>query len=154
VSTVKFRHSSAIAIAGLVAFFGAVPVATFRWYLTPILLVPLAVLVWGWRAGTDADAGGVSVRALLGTRRLPWARITALVPAGQRVVVAVLDGGASVRLPAVRPADLPKLVAASGAELDTEAEPASGASETAREAAADPDADTADAEVSTPPAPR
>ena len=70
-NTVKFRHSSALAIAGLVAFFGAVPVATYRWYLTPILLVPLAVLVWGWRAGTDADSGGLSVRALLGTRRLP-----------------------------------------------------------------------------------
>lgn len=138
-STVKFRHSSAIAIAGLVAFFGAVPVATYHWYLTPILLVPLAVLVWGWRAGTDADARGVSVRALLGTRRLPWSRITALVPAGQRVV-AVLDGGVSVPLPAVGPADLPKLVAASGAAMGSGAEPASGSDETP--------------EVSTPPGPR
>jgi len=140
VSTVKFRHSSAIAIAGLVAFFGAVPVATYRWYLTPILLVPLAVLAWGWRAGTDVDERGVSVRALLGTRRLPWSRITALVPAGQRVV-AVLDGGASVRLPAVGPADLPKLVAASGAEMGPDAEEAAGSGD-------------AEAEVSTPPGPR
>jgi hypothetical protein len=146
VSTVKFRHSSAIAIAGLVAFFGAVPVATYRWYLTPILLVPLAVLAWGWRAGTDVDERGVSVRALLGTRRLPWSRITALVPAGQRVI-AVLDGGASVRLPAVRPADLPKLVAASGAEMGTEAEEAAGSGEA-------PEDEATDAEISTPPGPR
>jgi hypothetical protein len=116
VSTVKFRHNIGIAIAGLVAFFGSVPVATFRWYLTPILLVPLAVVVWGWRAGTDADADGVSVRALFGARRVPWSRITGLVPDGRRVL-AVLDGGGSVRLPAVAPADLPKLVAASGQEL-------------------------------------
>jgi len=146
VSTVKFRHSSAIAIAGLVAFFGAVPVATYRWYLTPILLVPLAVLAWGWRAGTDVDERAVSVRALLGTRRLPWSRITALVPAGQRVI-AVLDGGASVRLPAVRPADLPKLVAASGAEMGTEAEEAAGSGEA-------PEDEATDAEISTPPGPR
>ena len=145
-STVKFRHSSAIAIAGLVAFFGAVPVATYRWYLTPILLVPLAVLAWGWRAGTDVDERAVSVRALLGTRRLPWSRITALVPAGQRVI-AVLDGGASVRLPAVRPADLPKLVAASGAEMGTEAEEAAGSGEA-------PEDEATDAEISTPPGPR
>ena len=145
-STVKFRHSSAIAIAGLVAFFGAVPVATYRWYLTPILLVPLAVLAWGWRAGTDVDERRVSVRALLGTRRLPWSRITALVPAGQRVI-AVLDGGASVRLPAVRPADLPKLVAASGAEMGTEAEEAAGSGEA-------PEDEATDAEISTPPGPR
>jgi hypothetical protein len=116
VSIVKFRHNIGISIAGLVAFFGAVPVATFRWYLTPILLVPLAVLVWGWRAGTDSDTGGVSVRALLGTRRLPWSRIAGLVPDGRRVV-AMLHGGASVQLPAVSPADLPRLVAASGQEL-------------------------------------
>jgi Bacterial PH domain len=116
VSSVKFRHNIGIAIAGLVAFFGAVPVATQRWYLAPILLVPLAVMVWGWRAGTDADAGGVTVRALVGSRALPWSRITGLVPDGRRVV-ATLDGGRSVRLPAVTPADLPKLVSATGHEL-------------------------------------
>jgi Bacterial PH domain len=122
VSTVKFRSNVGIAVAGLVAFFGAVPVATVHWYLAPILLVPLAVLVWGWRAGTDADRDGLTVRALLGGRRLPWARITGLVPDGRRVV-AVLDGGTFVRLPAVGPADLPRLVAASGQEV-TEPEPA------------------------------
>jgi hypothetical protein len=116
VNRVKFRYNAGIAIAGLVAFFGTIPVATFRWYLTPILLVPLAVLVWGWRAGTDADANGLSIRALLGSRRLPWSRVSALVPNG-RHVVARLDGGVSVRLPAVTPADLPKLVGASGQEL-------------------------------------
>jgi hypothetical protein len=116
VNRVKFRYNAGVAIAGLVAFFGATPVATYRWYLTPILLVPLAVTVWGWRAGTDADPDGLSVRALFGSRRLPWSRVTALVPDGRRVVAA-LDGGSSVRLPAVTPADLPKLVAASGQEL-------------------------------------
>jgi hypothetical protein len=120
VNRVKFRYNVGIAIAGLVAFFGAVPVATFRWYLTPILLVPLAVLVWGWRAGTDADTNGLSVRALLGSRRLPWSRVNALIPDGRRVI-ARLDGGASVRLPAVTPADLPKLIGASGQELTTAA---------------------------------
>jgi hypothetical protein len=45
-----------------------------------------------------------------------------LVPDGRRVV-AVLDGGTFVRLPAVDAADLPKLVAASGQEV-TRPEPA------------------------------
>lgn len=118
VSTVKFRHNAAIVIAGLVALFGAVPVATVRWYLTPILLVPIAVMIWGWRAGTDANKDGLSIRAMFGATRLPWERITGFVPA-QRRVVAMLDGGGSVTLPAVSPADLPKLVAASGQELGT-----------------------------------
>jgi PH (Pleckstrin Homology) domain-containing protein len=111
--TVRFRHHSGIAIAGAIATVGALPFATARWYLTPVLLVPAAVAVWGWRAGTDADETGVTVRALLGRRRLPWDRIRGLVPSGRRVV-AVLDGGATVPLTAVTPADLPKLVAASG----------------------------------------
>lgn len=118
VSTVKFRHNAAIVIAGLVALFGAVPVATVRWYLSPILLVPLAVMIWGWRAGTDANRDGLSIRAMFGATRVPWERISGFVPVERRVV-AMLDGGSSVRLPAVSPADLPRLVAASGQELGT-----------------------------------
>jgi len=95
---------------------GALPLATYRWYLAPILLVPAAVAVWGWRAGTDADESGLTIRALFGQRRLPWSRIEGFVPAGRRVT-AVLDGGRRVTLTAVTPADLPKLVAASGSEL-------------------------------------
>jgi hypothetical protein len=119
VSTVKFRHNASIAIAGLVALFGAVPVATIRWYLAPILLVPLAVLVWGWRAGTDAGPDGLSIRALFGARRLPWTRISGFVPTGRRVI-AMLDGGGSIILPAVAPADLPRLLAASGRQQPTQ----------------------------------
>ncbi|GAA5182184.1 hypothetical protein GCM10023322_18630 [Rugosimonospora acidiphila] len=117
-STVKFRHNAAIAIAGLVALFGAVPVATVRWYLSPILLIPLAIIIWGWRAGTDANPEGLSIRALFGARRLPWTQITGFVPADRRVI-AMLDGGGSVSLPAVTPSDLPRLVAASGQKLGT-----------------------------------
>jgi hypothetical protein len=123
VTRVRFRHHSGLAIAGLVAFFGAIPVATYRWYLSPILLIPVAVAIWGWRAGTDADENGLTVRALLGRRRLPWSRIEGFVPVGRRQVHAVLAGGATVRLIAVTPADLPKLVAASGAELSSRSEP-------------------------------
>jgi len=140
VSTVKFRHNAAIAIAGLVALFGAVPVATVRWYLAPILLVPLAVLVWGWRAGTDADRDGLSIRALFGARRVPWTRITGLVPTDRRVI-ATLDGGGSLTLPAVTPADLPRLVAASGQDL---IEPEPDESRAEGSAAGRPDADGAD----------
>jgi hypothetical protein len=116
VTRVKFRHNGAIAVAGLVAFFAALPLATARWYLAPILLVPLAIGAWGIRAGTDADAAGVSVRALFGRRRLPWGEITGFVRVNRRVR-ATLANGASVPLPAVGAQDLPKLVAASGHEL-------------------------------------
>jgi hypothetical protein len=113
---VRYRQHAGLAVAGLVGFFGALPFATTRWYLAPILLVPLAVTVWAWRSGTEADERGVTVRALFGVRRLPWACIAGFVPERGRVS-AVLDGGGAVRLPAVTPADLPALLEASGQRL-------------------------------------
>jgi hypothetical protein len=125
IAVVRFRHNSAIAVAGLVALLGAVPVATARWYLVPLLLVPAALSVWAWRAGTDASSAGLVLRALFGSRRLGWDRISGLVPDQRGRVFAVLTGGALVRLPAVRRADLPVLVAASGRQL-VRREPAEG----------------------------
>jgi Bacterial PH domain len=117
--TVKFRYSAAAAIAGLVVLISAIPLASARWYLLWILLVPVAIGLYAWRAGTDADRSAVVVRALFGSRRVEWSRITGLVPDRRRRVYAVLDDGASIRLPAVTAADLPRLVAASGRELES-----------------------------------
>ncbi len=114
---VKFRHNVAISIAGLIAFFGAVPLAASTWYLLPLPLVPVLVAIWGWRAGTDVDGSGVRLRALAGTRTIPWSRITDLSADQRGRVHAGLDNGGSVRLSAVSAADLPRLVAASGQEL-------------------------------------
>jgi Bacterial PH domain len=119
-STVKFRYNAAVAIAGLVVLISAVPLASARWYLLWILLVPAAIAVYAWRAGTDADRSAVVVRALFGSRRFEWSRVTGLVPDGRGRVHAVLDDGASIRLPAVTTADLPRLVAATGQELQGE----------------------------------
>lgn len=118
-----------ISIAGLVAFLGAIPIATsligqggatppYAYPMLLILLVPIAVAVWGWRSGTDADAEGLRLRALLGTRPVAWSEITALVPQGRRVIAALADGRA-IALPAVTREDLPRLVAASGQSLET-----------------------------------
>jgi hypothetical protein len=116
VTRVRFRQHAGLAIAGLVAFVGAVPLAAARWYLAPILLVPLAVAIWAWRSGTDADADGVTIRARFGQRRLPWERIVGFVP-DRRRVTAVLDGGTSIPLPAVAPGDLASLLQAGGQKV-------------------------------------
>src|SRR5215475_9472396 len=119
----KFRHNAALPIGGLVAFLGTTPLAATRWYLAPLLLIPLAITLWGIWAGTDANSAGVTVRALLGRRRWTWEQIDGFVPVGRRVR-ARLTSGATIPLPAVAPRDLPRLVAASGQELSPE--PASG----------------------------
>jgi hypothetical protein len=126
VERARFRYNISICIAGILTFIGAIPVATvgfghgdipgYAYPLPAILLIPLAVAIWGWRAGTDSDAQGLRVRALVGSRRIPWAEVAALLPQSRRVYVRTTDGR-TFRLAAVTPDDLPKLVAASGQSL-------------------------------------
>ncbi|MET8230435.1 PH domain-containing protein [Micromonospora sp. NPDC005298] len=118
--TVRFRHNQAILVAAVIAFIGALPLANARGYLLPVLLVPLGVAVWAWRAGTDADARGLRLRALLGQRRIDWEQVVELTSDTRGRAVARLDDGQQVTLPAVRGVDLPHLVSASGQALPGE----------------------------------
>jgi hypothetical protein len=115
--TTKFRHSIALPAAGLIGLFGALALGTTRPWLAPLLLVPVAVMVWGWRAGVDVDGRGVVVRSLLANRRLAWAEIEGFGVHGRRVVAHLARGGV-VPLPAVARGDLPRLIAAGGQRLD------------------------------------
>ncbi|MFG1868563.1 PH domain-containing protein [Micromonospora arborensis] len=115
--TVRFRYNQAILVAAVIAFIGALPLADARSYLLPVLLVPLAVAVWAWRAGTDADARELRVRALVGQRRIKWDHVLELTTDQRGRAVARLDDGQQVTLPAVRSRDLPRLVSATGQAL-------------------------------------
>ena len=107
----RFRPHGALAVAGLVAVLGALPLVNVAWYTAPVLLVPLAVILWAVRSGTTADAAGLRVRALLGQRFVPWTEVEELAVERRRRVVAVLAGHRSVWLTAVRPKDIPALIA-------------------------------------------
>ncbi|TCB95593.1 PH domain-containing protein [Micromonospora zingiberis] len=112
--TTRFRHHQATLVGAIVGTLGALPLASARTYLLPVLLVPLAVAVWAWRAGTDADPHGLRLRALLGDRRIRWDQVVELGSDPRGRAVAQLDDGRRLVLPAVRRADLPQLVAAAG----------------------------------------
>ncbi|MET7667507.1 PH domain-containing protein [Micromonospora luteifusca] len=124
--TVRFRYNQAILVAAVIAFIGALPLANARGYLLPVLLVPLAVAVWAWRAGTDADARELRVRALVGQRRIDWDQVLELTTDQRGRAVARLDDGQQVTLPAVRSVDLPRLVSATGQALPGNAAEAPG----------------------------
>lgn len=109
--TLRFRHNQALLVAAVVAFFGALPLAAARWYLLPVLLVPLFLGGWAWRAGTDVTAQGLCLRALAGQYRIRWDQIVELGADPTGRAVARLTGGQTVPLPAVRRDDLPRLVA-------------------------------------------
>lgn len=106
---IRFRPHGAIAIAGLVALLGAIPLASAGWYYLPVLLVPLAIVVWALRAGTEAGPDGLRVRALLGQRRIGWSEISELGADPRGRALARLTDGQVVPLTAVRDRDLPRL---------------------------------------------
>jgi hypothetical protein len=116
---VRFRLNAALAVAAFVATLGSIPLASQRWFLVPILLVPASVAVWAWRAGTDVDTEGLRVRALFGSRFVPWTGVASLRIGDRERVYAETLGGGELRLTGVTAADVPRVVAASGQELRT-----------------------------------
>lgn len=112
----RFRHNVAVPISGFAALVSTSALALQRWWLTPLMLPPLVVLWWGLRSGADAGPDGIRVRALLGSRTVPWAEVAGLRVDGRRVRL-LLDGGGELPLPGVEPGEVPKLVAASGGTL-------------------------------------
>jgi hypothetical protein len=108
----RVRKSGALLVAALIAVVGTIPFAGVRWALAPILLIPLAVLVWAWRAGTDVDADSLRVRALLGTTVIDWDRVAELAPGPTGQVSALLTDGTVVPLTGVTPANLPAVLRA------------------------------------------
>ena len=113
---VVFQNSRLIVLFAAVLAVCATPVAFGAPFLWLILLVPVGIVVWVLRVRTVVDAEAVTVRKVLGARRVPWAEISTL-HLGDRRVSAVLTDGAELPLPAVRVRDLTQLAAASGGWL-------------------------------------
>jgi hypothetical protein len=119
---VRFRRNSALTVAALIVALAGTSISRWAPYLLPVLLIPLAVAVWSWRSGTDADATGVTVRAALRSRTVPWSSVAGLVTQPSGRVSLELTTGATLALPAVTPADVPTLVAAAGQTIRTQAQ--------------------------------
>ncbi len=107
--TLKFRRNAAATVAAIIALIGAIPLAAQGLPYALVLLVPLVLIIWAWRSGTDVRRDGLVVRALLGSRYVPWSEVTALVPHGTGVHAQLASGNRLV-LPLVRAADLPRVV--------------------------------------------
>ena len=116
-SALRFRHSSAITVAAIIAMIAGISVGSWQPYLLVLEVIPLAVAVWSWRAGTDVDEQAVTVRAAVGSRRVPWAEVAELRRDGKGHLEAVLTSGGRLTLTAVPAEQLMKLVAVAGTEL-------------------------------------
>ena len=112
-----FRPPRLSILGALLLAVCATPVgfgAPFFWL---VYLVPLGVIAWVLRVRTVAEADALTVRRILGTRRVPWAEISSLRLRDKATVRAVLTDGAELPLCCVHVRDLPQLAAASGGRL-------------------------------------
>jgi hypothetical protein len=86
-------------------------------FLLALYLLPLVGLIYILITRTVADDSQISTSGLLGTRRIRWAELDGLEFHGPRWAIAVALDGRRIRLPMVRPRDLPRLAAVSGGRL-------------------------------------
>jgi hypothetical protein len=114
----RVRKTGALLVAAAIAFVGALPVAGSSWALSPILLIPAAIFIWAWRAGTDVYADELRVKALFGRTTVPWSRINELAPDPRGRVSALLDNGNVIPLTGVTSRNLPRVLAAAGQKVD------------------------------------
>lgn len=112
-----FRPSPLLVLVAVAVGFCATPFAFAAPFLWLVYLAPLGLAGWALRVRTVADPDAVTVRRVLGARRVPWSQISSLRVGDSTRVSAVLTDGAELPLPAVHVRDLPQLAAASGGRL-------------------------------------
>jgi Bacterial PH domain len=91
--------------------------------LAVLYLLPILAGVFIARVATVVDERGITVRALFGSKQLPWSELRGLSVTGRSVYAVTRDG--AVRLPCVRISDLSAVAAASGGHLPALPEPVS-----------------------------
>jgi hypothetical protein len=106
--TVRIRHGLPARAAAITWLVTTAAVAGARWWLLPLFLLPAAAIGYVFRAGVDADAARITVRALFGRRRVEWAAVDALFVRRGRCYVRLVSGR-ELPLPAVGARDLPRL---------------------------------------------
>jgi hypothetical protein len=113
-TVLRYRYNAALAVAAVITLIAASSLASWALWLLPLLLVPLVVAVWAWRAGTDVDNQGFTVRAALGSRRVAWSDVVELSSDRRGRVTARLASGGWLTLTAVPATELARLTATAG----------------------------------------
>ncbi len=95
-------------------FFCATPLATVRWWMLWLYLIPLAALVYVLITRTEVNRVRIRRVSLTGARTIAWESLDGFEFRGPRWAVAVTTDGRRFRLPMVRPRDMPLVARVSG----------------------------------------
>jgi Bacterial PH domain len=116
-------NRTALLPVGLLALC-VVPLAFAAPWTPVLLLIPVAVALWVLRSGVDIADDGLTLRSLVGERRVPWTELVGIRVAPRGDLWLVTTGGTEVRVPVMRARDLPRLAALSGGRIDVPEPPA------------------------------
>jgi hypothetical protein len=111
VDRVGFKPERTTLAVVLVLLLGGLPLALSSPLLAPVLLVPVGALVWVLRARVVATREGLEVCNGLTVRRVRWEDVDRFERPRRGAVVLHTTAGRAVRLTALQPRDLPRLVA-------------------------------------------
>ncbi|MEN3359102.1 MAG: hypothetical protein V7637_3084 [Mycobacteriales bacterium] len=125
--TIRIRPTRTMLLAVLIFAFCVLPLAGASGWLLILLALPLVALAWVLRVGVDVGPDAITVRALLGRRRIPWADVAGLRAGRRGDLWLVLATGRRLRLPTARARHLPAIAAASGGHLPDPTGPAASA---------------------------
>lgn len=121
--TARLRMSRVALLPVLVLAICVVPLAFAASWTPVFLLVPVLAAAWVLRTGVDVGDDGLTVRSLVGARRVPWTQVAGIRVAERGDLWLVTTRGTELRLPALRARDLPRLAAVSGGRIPAPAEP-------------------------------
>jgi hypothetical protein len=113
----QFRLPGSALFIPIMLFIITTPLASAAVWLMWLWLLPLLGLVYVFWTKTVADDREIVVYDQRGRRSLAWADLDGFEFHGSRWAIAVLSDGHRVRLPMVRPRDLPRLAEVSGGRL-------------------------------------
>jgi len=112
-----FRLPAAALFVPVLLFVCITPLATAGGAWWVLYIVPVIAFVWVLTTHTTATADRMTTYGLLGTRTMTWEELDQLELPDARWAIAVAQDGRRLRLPMVRPRDMPRLVAVSGGSL-------------------------------------
>jgi hypothetical protein len=112
-----FRLPAASLFVPALLFFCITPLATAGPWWGVFFAVPAGALVWILVTRTSATATGVTAHRVLGAKRMAWPDLDRLEFTDSRWAIAVGTDGRRLRLPMVRPRDIPLLTSVAGGGL-------------------------------------
>ena len=112
-----FRLPGSALFVPILLFFVVTPLASASVWTVWLYIVPVLAMVYVFWTRTVADLHAITVYDHRGKRRIPWADLDGFEFHGPRWALAVTLGGRKIRLPMVRPRDLPRLAEVSGGRL-------------------------------------